>query len=204
MSVVHKSISKSSPWLVAAVVMNACGCVLTQSQTLKAEPEPSTQGATQEQTQTTARVTNQPETTPSPWHKLLITRLGNATGQFTDAWGLFSSGGWADAGQLLVLGNPAKGQFHVYVIKPGANEISSDRQVSAEEFKKTLATALKNAESLPDLAPVAFDALTFYYEHAFVAADGKVVIGKRIIIRSTAKIKSPAHEAIVTAFQKLR
>ena len=102
------------------------------------------------------------------------------------------------------MGNPGKGQFHVYVIKPGANEISSDRHLSAEEFRRTLAPALKSAEDLSDLAPVAFDALTFYYEHVSVTADGKVVIGKRLIIRSTAKIKSPAHETIVTAFRKLR
>ncbi|MCX6105752.1 MAG: hypothetical protein NTY08_07995 [Proteobacteria bacterium] len=204
MNLVNKNISKSLPWLVTAVVINACGCVLTQGQTLNAEPEPGMQAAAQEQTQPKARALNQPETIPSPWHKLLVARLGNAPGQFTEAWGLFSSGGWADAGQLLVMGNPGKGQFHVYVIKPGANEISSDRHLSAEEFRRTLAPALKSAEDLSDLAPVAFDALTFYYEHVSVTADGKVVIGKRLIIRSTAKIKSPAHETIVTAFRKLR
>ena len=195
MSVVNESISKSLPWLVAAVVMNACGCVLTQGQTLMAEPELGVPAVQQEQTQPAARVTNQPETTASPWHKLLVARLNNAPGQFTEAWGLFSSGGWADAGQLLVLGNPGKDQYHVYVIKPGANEISSDRKIRAEEFRRVLASALKSAEGLADLTPVAFDALTFYYEHASVANDGKVVIGKRLIIRSTAKIKSPVHEA---------
>jgi hypothetical protein len=172
----------------------ASGCVLTRGQSLKAEAAPPRQEVT----------TSRQETTPSPWHNLLVSKLSNEPGKYKDAWALFSSGGWADAGQILVLGDSASKRFHVYLIKPGASEISSDHQVSAEDFDKILAPAIKSASELNDLAPVAFDALTFYYEHASVGGDGKVVIAKRLIIRPTMKTKSPQHDALVTAFQKIR
>lgn len=191
------------------------GCILTRGQSLKAEAAPTqpppqaqqakeaqqSQQAKGEKTSVTAK---RQETTPSPWHDLLVAKLSNEPGQYKDAWALFSSGGWADAGQILVLGDKGSKRYHVYLIKPGESEISSDHPVRAEDFDKVLAPAIKAASELHDLAPLAFDALTFYYEHASVGGDGKVVIAKRLLIRPTVKTPSPRHDAVVAAFQKIR
>ena len=145
------------------------------------------------------------ETAPSGWDKLIISKLQAKDGsQFSEAWALFSSGGWADAGQIIVLGNSDKALYHAYFAKPGSSEITSDRLVSADEFNNNLGSLVKEAAKLDNLAPVAFDALTFYYEHARVAEDGKVIFDKRLVIRPLQKVKSPAHESLIAGFQKLR
>jgi len=187
-----KMTSTSIGFVLLSVALS--GCILTRGQSLKAEAAPPRQQVTR----------SHQEATPSPWHELLVFKLSNEPGKYKDAWALFSSGGWADAGQILVLGDKGTKRYHVYLIKPGDSEISSDHQVSAEDFDKILAPAIKSASELNDLAPVAFDALTFYYEHASVGGDGKVVIAKRLIIRPTIKTPSPRHDAVVTAFQKIR
>lgn len=203
--------SRSIGCILVSVALS--GCILTRGQSLKAEaapPQPPQGQVHQEskdqqvQGEKTTGRTNRQETTPSPWHDLLVAKLSNEPGKYKDAWALFSSGGWADAGQILVLGDKGSKRYHVYLIKPGGSEISSDHPVSAEDFEKVLAPAIKAASELSDLAPLAFDALTFYYEHASVSGDGKVVIAKRLIIRPTVKTPSPRHDAVVTAFQKIR
>ncbi len=185
--------SKSLGFSLLSVAMS--GCVLARGQSLKAEAAPPAQKEVTDSRQ---------EVTPSPWHNLLVSKLSNEPGKYKDAWALFSSGGWADEGQILVLGDKANKKYHAYIIKPGASEISSDHLVNADDFDKVLAPAIKTATELNDVAPVAFDALTFYYEHASVGADGKVVIVKRITFRPTSKTKAPKHEALITAFQKMR
>ena len=200
---------RSLAYFVLSITLS--GCVLARGQSLKAESAPPVEVQRQAQVAgadtkqvATDRVAPHEETTPSPWHKLLVEKLSNEPGKYKDAWALFSSGGWADAGQILVLGDKDSGKYHVYTIKPGGTEIGGDHDVTAADFNRTLAPAIKAAADLSDLAPVAFDALTYYYEHASVGADGKVVIVKRLIIRETIKVRSAPHMALVAAFQKLR
>ncbi len=119
------------------------------------------------------------------------------------AWGLFSEGGWSDAGQVMVFADSKWQRGRVEVIEPGGKTPAVSRTLTAKELAG-LRRVTQKSSKLTDVDQVAFDALTFEFVQMVQAADGTVKAEKRLFVRNPGTLVIPDHDALINAYQALR
>jgi len=124
-----------------------------------------------------------------------------------EAYGLFSYGGWANAGQFMVFINQERTGGQLALVEPSSKKINKDRSLTGKELERLL-THLKGIENLQDFIPqgAVFDAIE--YELVKVRLEsGQPVAVKRIYMQNpggTGKNASEPHMALIQAFEMLR
>jgi hypothetical protein len=176
--------------MTALALATACGCITGNSAEQK----------TADAAKPTAGKEEGARVQPA-WQDYLVKALSESTEGATEAYGLFSEGGWADAGQIMVIvGKDKPGR--VLVVKPGRKKVEVDRPLTALEWA-ALKPILADSSTLASIDATAFDALTFELAHAVKASDG-TVIDRRVFYCNPGTKQAPRHEALISAFQALR
>ena len=137
------------------------------------------------------------------WQQVMLDKLAKDPGGYQEAWGLFSEGGWANAGQVMVFGDAKSTSWRAVVVEPEADRISTDQALSAAGFAP-IGKAARAAVSLVDLDMVALDALTFEYVHVQKDGSGNIKVVKRVFIRNGGKKDTREYDALIAVFQQLR
>jgi len=120
----------------------------------------------------------------------------------SDAYGLFSEGGWADAGQIMIFGVSDDG--HLALVDPAAAEITLERAMKPAEFA-AIREATTAGEKLETLEKQAFDGLRFEYVHLRKTGSGSAEVVKRVFMNNPgAEPISKPHNDLIDAFQTLR
>lgn len=185
-------------WVSLGILMSACGCILGSGPE-KTATEPAAAGATSAAAKpaekSDARVGAQ-------WQKDMLTKLESDPAGFSEAFGLFSEGGWADAGQVMVLVTADKKALKLNLVPANGKAIVGDRALTSPELK-TIEAAAKTAQSLSDIDIESFDGLIFEYVHA-IKTNGKATVDKRFFVRNPGVKAMPDHDKVINAFQELR
>ncbi len=140
------------------------------------------------------------------WQQVMTGRMDS--GGFDEAWGVFSYGGWSDAGQMMLLHNIKNPEKALLIVgKPNRQEIDFERSIDLQELK-TLIPKLDGIKKLEDVDLPMFDGLVFEMAYAQrVAASGKpkATIVKRVYYKNPGtKQKFPGHDEILELAQKLK
>ena len=151
-------------WTTAAVTGSACGCIVGNGPSEAKEPAAAAIGDN-------ARVQRS-------WQQKMLDQLQSGAPSSTEAWGLFSSGGWADAGQVMVFTTNG-GAPQVQVVAPAKKVAEPPRPLSAGEFA-SLTDEARAADKLGDLDLKMFDGIVYEYVHAVRGADGKALVAQRV------------------------
>jgi hypothetical protein len=189
---------RTLPAVLAVLIMTACGCIMGNGRD-EADGEPS------------------PPAPPAPnaadaktdggrvaveWQQKLVDRLkGDA--KATLAYGVFSEGGWADAGQVMIVTAAGGAGAQLVVVDPNKKEPAVDRPLTAAEWQ-ALAPQLDGAAALADVDVQGFDHQIFEYVALKREADGRVVVADRLYVSNPGSKKFPAQDALIAAFQALR
>lgn len=197
-------ISSVSPAIVMSVAMIsvACGCVTPAD-------------AAEEPTKAAVSASAAPANTkadPGPrvsddWQKKMGELLRDTSAH--DAWGLFSYGGWSNAGQVIVLLSDDRKTRDVYVASPNRQPTVADALKPKRSLKDaelaSIEVAIKNAVTLQDIDIEMFDGLEFELVHMTKSADGKAIaVTKRVYVRDPGNKPHPEHQAVMSAFAALK
>lgn len=184
--------------LAALSLLLTGGCIFSTkgSQQKKAAPEPIPAAAAPVTAkERDARV--QPA-----WQTRMLKELEAGGDAFVEAWGLFSEGGWSDAGQVVVLANADRSRTRLLVGSPNRAEVATDRALTPAEWQ-TLEPQTKAAVGLEDVNESVFDGIVFELVHA--KRDGATVtVVERLFVKQSGSKPHPQHDALVNAFQALR
>ena len=132
--------------------------------------------------------------------------LGMLATSDSDGYALFSEGGWTDNGQVLVFVTEGGRSGRLVLASP--NQAGDDGSpvtesaLSAGEIA-SFSKSLTGVDELIDLAPTAFDALTYEMVHARGDGHGGVKVLRRVLYRNLNGRSSPRHDAIIAAFRGL-
>ena len=124
----------------------------------------------------------------------------------TEAYGLFSEGGWSNAGQTMVLVTPdgvnpiSNSSAELRRVSPGRRDVDQERQLRPAEWQR-LAKATKAASNLQDLQSTGFDGIIFEYV-AMKMNEGVPQVTRRLLIEGNAKDNKP-YEAFLAAWYPL-
>lgn len=176
------------PFLVAFGLQVACGCVFGKSG--DDAPAAKVKGATRE-----AEISIKSQ-------ELMLTKLNDTNGA-SEAWGVFSEGGWSNSGQVMVVLSPDRKVRQLLIMPPNKPDVAVDRALTDAELA-SLETAFKQATTLADVDITSFDGLVFEIVHATREQGGKATVQKRVLLRNPGNKPTPEHDAVVAAFQKLR
>jgi len=176
----------------------ASGCILGGSQATPKDLPPSPTPAPKSASEpgNAARVA-------ARWQESFLTRLITDKAGYHDAYGLFSQGGWADAGQVMVFVTKDGQSARLQTVRPGKKTIDIDRPLQTVELQQVLAQA-QAAQGLADVITATFDGVEFEYVHATRGVDGKAQVKKRVFVRNPGIHKMPAQQGLINAFQALR
>jgi len=124
-----------------------------------------------------------------------------------EAFGLFSYGGWANAGQYIVFMNRDRSSARLALVEPSSKEINKERDLTAVELQR-LNAQLKAVDALDNVVPdkAVFDAIEYEFVHTRKDGD-KLLVLKRIYMQNpggTGKNGSSPHMAMIQAFEELR
>ena len=177
--------------LGSMVLASACGCITgngaAKQKSVASDPK-------QKSVVSDARV-------KPVWQDFLIKTVKDTGGDDTEGFGLFSEGGWSDAGQVMIIVAKDKAP-RLLVVQTGHPKVDIDRALTAAEWG-SLKPVLSDSKSLETIDVEAFDALTFELAHAVMSKEG-AVIDRRVYYRNPGKKPSAAHEAFINAFQALK
>lgn len=144
------------------------------------------------------------------WQSTMLSRL--AVSGLNEAFGLFSEGGWSDAGQVIILASADRKQMTLIIGKPNQKEIALERSLTSEEISK-LQKPLSDIDSLGDVDIPMFDGLIYEIVHAKnptnTTADKRATVKPQVVTRvfyrnpGTRKT-FPAHDSFIASFQILR
>lgn len=109
------------------------------------------------------------------WQEEFIIMAGEAE-NLEVAYGLFSAGGWADAGQIMVISD-SQGAI-VHGVAPGADKVSLTRELSEAEWRQ-FKTKLKALEPLQGAEAQSFDGLVYDFVQ-LERGSGKPVVHRRV------------------------
>jgi hypothetical protein len=151
--------------------------------------------------------TKQDLTVPAPkvqkvWQEMMVNQLDSDKSPYSEAWGLFSEGGWADAGQTMVFINKAYTAAWVVQVNPGSKDQTEPKQLDEAAWNK-LKETVSNSEDLNDIDVTSFDGLVFEFVKARRDASAHGSVIKRTYI-NTGGQPSARHEALIGAFQAVR
>lgn len=122
--------------------------------------------------------------------------------QATEAWGLFSSSGWVDKGQIMVFGDKGVAK-QVTKVQPAATAADAAAKLSDAKAKAFSSTVAK-ANKLGDYTPENFDGVKYEYVHAIKTESGEIKILHRVFMVNLGhEKKMPEHERLVAAFKAL-
>lgn len=188
-------LSTSALFTASWLVMVACGCVISSEgqsgdEALKGDDGKANQGQAKD---AGARV-------QSTWQDKMLEML--KAEKATEAWGLFSSGGWSNSGQILVFMTPDRAVRRVVIVQPNKKEIGVDRALTDAELK-SLEPAMTEAPKLEDVDVEMFDGLEFELVHA-TKDKGDVKVVDRLLLRDPGGTPRPKHQAVIQAFERLR
>jgi hypothetical protein len=187
--------------VVAAGLASSCGCVLGGSGDNGAVPPGDKDNSADGKTGNAKGV---PEArVRGGFQDKMLALLGAKDTLHGEAWGLFSEGGWSDAGQIAVLVAPDRQSGRLLAARPNKPDWIVDRAIEADELARVLA-AVKDADSLEDVDIESFDTVTFEYVHAKRDASGAATVLKRVFVKNPGSKPTPKHEALITALETLR
>ena len=136
------------------------------------------------------------------WQEHFTSELQSGRPEASEGWALFSRGGWADNGQIMVYAAKTGGGGRVQIVAPARKDMTSERTLTPAElaaFKEKVA----GAAALKDVQTTALDSLVYEYVHAVRGADGAATVTQRLVYETGMK-PVPGHDALVAAFQALR
>lgn len=176
--------------LITIIVTAACGCI-TNSQNV--------QGSSEVGIKEPAKAVLAQSRVKADFQKKMLEQF-KAEKKFTAAYGLFSEGGWGDAGQIWVLTNADFSETKVLRAAPNkeaAAEITAKSSAVAH-LKETLAASsdLKNVEE------TMFDGLIYEYS-ALKKSGADITASATVYIKSTDLTKHPRHNDLISAFASL-
>ena len=137
----------------------------------------------------------------SSWQEKLVERLGDE--KWDEAWGLFSEGGWSDAGQVMILASADRSKSLLLVVSPNAKDKAAERALVKSKLD-ALSPTFERAASLADVNEEMFDGLIYEYVHLKRDPEKRLKEDKRVYIKATGRIPHKDHEALVKAFQELK
>ena len=179
-----------APLVLWALVLipTACSCVTGTDRHDDAD-----QAASQPMSQPPSSTTNQSEPKPAggiparvqpTWQEYLANLLrGQREG--TVGLGLFSYGGWADAGQYFVILPPGQEPAKFIYVEPSGKKVTFERVLVTVE-RDSVVEAMTKATSLSDYSPTGevFDGLEYDYVAKTIEAGGNLREAKRIHIQN--------------------
>ncbi len=165
----------------------ACGCITGLGPETKDSAKDTAQGGSAEAVPAAQVAT--------AWQKD-FEKLFAADPKAEVGYGLFSEGGWADAGQFMIFVDA--GGARLVHVPAGRVKAEPERPLTASEWETIRPLALAGAE-LASINVLAFDQLVF----DFVRATKGKGIDRRFHYANPGKVKSPAHEDLIGAFLAL-
>jgi len=126
----------------------------------------------------------------------------------THAWAMFSSSGWSNDGQILVLGN-ASGLSTFHAAAPDAKEFTVTQDLTSSEKHKDKATKLwkiiQDSSVLKDHESTHFDGIQYYYFSVEKGPQGALRVTKFVKMNNPSLDpgSSKPHVALVEAFKSL-
>lgn len=172
-----------------ALLTSACGCITDSAASAPVIPTRATADAKK---QDEARVA-------AAWQDKMLAMLAKDSAAI-DAYGLFSEGGWSDAGQVIVL--VGGGAPRLAVADSNRQEVSRERPLTDAEWK-ALSPQIAASAKLADVDVQGFDHLTWEFVHAHKDGE-KVTVADRVFISNPGVKEIPEHDALVAAFQAFR
>jgi hypothetical protein len=166
-----------------------------------------TSPACEEKTKSTNAATGNPQMTrpgksvhdpvAMVWQKKFF--LDIETSKSEEGFALFTSGGWADQGQYLILLKDGKATYKR--VNPGSKKINSTKLLSQSRFSN-LNGLFTESSSLGDIDIKAMDGLVYEYVHV-KNSEGTVRAVKRIYINNPDMQKMPKHQSLIDSFKNL-
>jgi hypothetical protein len=184
---------RKSLFLSVYLFTAACGCITNSGTSASKAPEPVAEDLKKQQ-DPLAGVRVKAELQKKMYDEL------NADKTYTNAYGLFSEGGWSDAGQTWVLTNADFSQVRTVRIAP--NKDTPEVVTPAKENLTVLKGAVGQISELQAIEENMFDGLIFEFTKLSRNGDA-VVLEKNIYIKSTDLTKHPQHNILVNAFSSL-
>jgi len=138
------------------------------------------------------------------WQKEWLDTLASRSEghQYQEAWGLFSQGGYVDAGQVLVYAS-ADLTAQIELVPPAGSRRERRAQMTAEGLR-TFREELSPAETLRDLDEPIFDGMRYEYVHAKLDPNGQPRVLRRIYMNNpSASAGGAGHRALVEVFRRL-
>jgi hypothetical protein len=135
------------------------------------------------------------------WQEKLIERLNGE--KWDEAWGLFSEGGWSDAGQVMLLASADRSRSLLLIVSPNAKDKAAEKSLSKTKLD-SLTSTFERAASLADVNEDMFDGLIYEYVHLKRDPEKRLKEGKRVYIKATGRIPHKEHEALVKTFEELK
>lgn len=186
--------------LCMLTLASACGCI-TSSAEDTASADPAKVVAPQKAAEPVSAATLPEARVKKEWQDFLVKTLDESGAEGFEAYGLFSAGGWADAGQVMIIVHKTKAP-RLLVVQTGHAKVDIDRSLTAEEWK-TLQPLTADAATLSSIDVTAFDALEFEFAHASKPPSG-AAIDRRFYYLNAGHKNAARHEALIAAFQLLR
>lgn len=191
------------PLVCAAILSSACGCILGQGETDSqaktqepAKPVAAPAASADAQVKDEGRVR-------ADWQAKMTNLLETQGAGYSDAWGLFSEGGWSDNGQVIVLATQDRSLVKVFTAGPGKKTFDGEHSLTKADFKK-IDEATKGADKLEDIDIEMMDGLIYEFVHQSRGSNGKAKTEDRLYIKNPGSKAMPDHQKLIDAFQSLR
>jgi hypothetical protein len=179
-------------FLSSFMSVTACGCITNGPVIVKGTAAPEATVKTSKDILSGTRV-------GANFQKMMLDQLANDK-VFTEAYGLFSEGGWSDDGQTWVLANSDLSQHKVLRIAP--NRDKPEEVKTNSDSLKPLKNAATSASGLKSIEEEMFDGLIYEYT-VLKKVGADIKLEQNTYIKSTDMSKHPSHEALVNAFKKV-
>lgn len=141
------------------------------------------------------------------WQERMLKELAN--GPYVTAYGLFSEGGWSNAGQTMILrGKEANATSEpitkMLIVGNNRQDIGAERILTVAEAK-ALTEQAAIARTLDDVDFEAYDSLNYEYVEA-AKDDSGVHVVKRVYVRNPLPDQHPMpkHEALIKTIESIR
>lgn len=177
--------------LLAAISTAACGCITNSQSVQGSAPEIGTKESSKELL-TKSRV-------KVDFQKKMLAQLA-AEKQYIAAYGLFSEGGWSDAGQIWVLTN--EDFTDVKILRAAPNKESTLEIKAQKTAVEALKEVLKSSMELKNVEETMFDGLIYEFT-ALKKIGADISVSATVYIKSTDLTKHPKHNQLISAFSVL-
>jgi len=199
-----RKICKATLTTVMLAGVSACGCFPGLQQTASGNS-----GAKKPQIMIKTELTDKNSTKISApqvqakWQRKFVEMFEKRDKKTTDAWALFSYGGWSDEGQIIIFGSDNKAGVSLYA-KPGSKEVNFEDKMTVSDLKPFFDND-PNFSKLDHFDSGTMDGIQYEYVRASRDQQGAVKILKRIFMNNPGIGKpAPGHELLVKTFVKYK